>query len=80
MINEEIIAIFILGIFFGIALTCLLIAASTNYFKVKRYFKISFKEYIMLDDSTKNGLANSANNKLHTEILERTERKEQQNA
>lgn len=75
MDNEVALAIFIYGIFSGVMLSiAVIVICHINYFKVKNYFKISFREYLLLDTHTKNELTDSANHKLHKEILKRTEK------
>lgn len=75
MCNEVDTTTFIFGIISGIAISCFIAAIyHMNYLKVKRYFKISFREYTLLDDYVQNALTDSANHKLHMEILARTEK------
>lgn len=75
MCNEETIMIFIFGVIFGALISYAMFAVChMNYLKVKKYFKISFREYTLLDNYVQNALTDSANHKLHMEILARTEK------
>ncbi|ULO03787.1 hypothetical protein [Campylobacter sp. RM12651] len=74
MITEEILWVFFYGMFVGVIVCFVVTAANVGYFKVKRYYKISFIEYFILDNDTQKAFTENANHKLHTKILERTEK------